>query len=329
MSVHRDGEVTVTCGAHSHGQGHETTFRQVISSKLGCDPQDVEIVFGDTAKVHAGLGTYASRAMVLAGSALSEASDRVIAKGKRLAAHAFECAVEDVDFSAGNYAVAGTDRVMSFAEIATIAWRGDAWPDGFEPGIDESCYIDLPAGNTPSGFHLCVVEVDKETGAFALLDYLAADDFGRTINPLIVDGQVHGAVTQGLGQALGEWCVYDDTAQLLAGSPMDYQLLRARICRPSSYPGSKPPHRVILWGLKAWVKRVPCPRRRHSPMRYVMPCLRSDVQYRICRLHLIGCGALSTQRSSRIVPTRGFNTRRCVSPDKQCIAPIRSISPYQ
>ena len=227
ISVHRGGEITVTCGTHSHGQGHETTFRQVISSKLGCDPNNIEIVYGDTARVHAGLGTYGSRAMVLAGSAMSEASDRIVAKGKRLAAYAFECASEDVEFSDAQFQVSGTDRTITFSEIASIAWRGDAWPEDFEPGLDESCYLDSAGGNTPSGFHLCVIEVDQDTGALTLLDYLAADDFGHVINPMIVDGQVHGAVTQGLGQALGEWCVYDDAGQLVAGSLMDYQLPRA------------------------------------------------------------------------------------------------------
>ena len=226
ISVHPGGEVTVACGTHSHGQGHETTFRQVVSSKLGCDPGDIEIVYGDTARVHAGLGTYASRSMVLAGAAMSEASDRIVAKGKRLAAHAFECAPADVEFSSGRYRISGTDRELSFQEVASAAWRGDAWPENFEPGLDETCYVD-PGGNRSSGFHLCVIEVDKETGAITVLDYLTADDFGRVINPLIVDGQVHGAVTQGLGQALGEWCAYDEDGQLLSGSPMDYQLPRA------------------------------------------------------------------------------------------------------
>ena len=226
ISVHPGGEITVACGTHSHGQGHETTFRQVVSSKLRCDPDDIDIVYGDTARVHAGLGTYASRSMVLAGAAMSTASDRIVAKGKRLAAHAFECAPADIEFSDGRYRITGTDRELSFREIATAAWRGDAWPENFEAGLDETCYVD-PGGNTPSGFHLCAIEVDRETGSITLLDYLAADDFGRVINPLIVDGQVHGAVTQGLGQALGEWCFYDVDGQLLTGSPMDYQLPRA------------------------------------------------------------------------------------------------------
>ena len=226
ISVHPGGEITVACGTHSHGQGHETTFRQVVSSKLGCDPDDIEIVYGDTARVHAGLGTYASRSMVLAGAAMSEASNRIVAKGKRLAAYAFECVPADVEFSNGRYRISGTDRELSFQEVASAAWRGDAWPENFEPGLDETCYVD-PGANRSSGFHLCVIEVDKETGAITVLDYLTADDFGRVINPLIVDGQVHGAVTQGLGQALGEWCAYDEDGQLLSGSPMDYQLPRA------------------------------------------------------------------------------------------------------
>ena len=227
ICVHLGGEVSVTCGTHSHGQGHETTFRQLVSTKLGVDPADIEIVCGDTARIHAGLGTYAARTMVIVGNAISEASDRIIAKGKQLAAHQFECAIEDVDFQDGQFQIAGTDRKISFREIAAAAWRGDRWPADFEPGLDESCYVDPSQATTSSGFHLCVIELDRDTGAVTLLDYLAADDFGRIINPLIVDGQVHGAVTQGLGQAMGEWCVYDDGGQLLAGSALDYQLPRA------------------------------------------------------------------------------------------------------
>ena len=227
ICVHAGGEVTVACGTHSHGQGHETTFRQLVSSKLGCDPRDIEIVYGDTARVHAGLGTYASRAMVIAGNAINQASERIIAKGKLLAAHEFECAPEDVEFDDGGYRVAGTDREIPFHEVAAAAWRGDGWPEDFEPGLDESCYFEPPQGTTPSGFHLCVIEIDRDTGAVTLLDYFASDDFGKVINPTIVDGQVHGAVTQGLGQALGECCFYDDTGQLLAGSLTDYWLPRA------------------------------------------------------------------------------------------------------
>ena len=227
ISVQAGGEVTVTCGTHSHGQGHETTFRQLVSSRFGCDPGDIEIVYGDTARVHGGLGTYASRAMVIAGNAINQAIDRIITKGKRLAAHKFECAPEDVEFDHGCYRVAGTDREIPFHEIAAAAWRGDGWPEGFEPGLDESCYYEPAQGTTPSGFHLCVLELDRDTGSLTLLDYVASDDFGRIINPMIVDGQVHGAVTQGLGQALGECCVYDDAGQLLAGSLLDYALPRA------------------------------------------------------------------------------------------------------
>jgi len=227
VSVHPGGEVTVTCGTHSHGQGHETTFRQVVASKLGIQTDDIEIVYGDTARVHAGQGTYASRAMVIVGNAIGEASDRIVEKGRLLAAHEFECTPEDVQFRDGRYRISGTDRELSFREIARAAWRGDAWPSGFEPGLDESCYVDPSQGTTPSGFHLCVVELDVETGALKILDYLAADDFGRLINPLIVEGQVHGAVAQGLGQAMGECCVYDEAAQLLTGSVMDYAVPRA------------------------------------------------------------------------------------------------------
>ena len=227
VSVHPGGQVTVSCGSHCHGQGHETVFRQLISTRLGCAPDEVEIVYGDTAKVHGGLGTYASRALVIAGSAISEASDRVIEKGRTLAAHMLECAVPDVDFEDGVFRVVGTDRALGFRDIAAAAYRGGDWPPGFAPGLDETCYVDPSLGTTPSGFHLCVVEVDAETGQLQLLDYLTADDFGRIINPLIVEGQVHGALAQGLGQALSECCVYDGEAQLLSGSAMDYGIPRA------------------------------------------------------------------------------------------------------
>ena len=227
ISVHPGGEITLTCGTHSHGQGHETTFRQLVADRLGCEAEDIEVIYGDTARVHAGMGTYTSRALVTAGSAIAQASERLIEKGRTLAAHLLECALEDVAFGEGEFRVAGTDRMLGFREIAAAAWRGGQWPENFEPGLDVTCYVDPALATTPSGFHLCVIELDEESGAVKLLDYVAADDFGRVVNPLIVDGQVHGGVAQGLGQALSECCVYDDVGQLLAGSALDYAIPRA------------------------------------------------------------------------------------------------------
>ena len=228
VRVHPSGKITVLCGSHSHGQSHATTYAQIVADRFGCALADIDIVEGDTDRIPHGLGTWASRSITVVGSALAMASDRVIEKGRRLAAHLMECAEDDIDFRAGAYAVRGTDRQMTFVEIADMAYRGANYPDGFELGLEEAAFYDPDDFNYPYGTHIATVTVDPETGAVRLTGYYSVEDAGLVINPLVVDGQRHGAAAQGIGQALLEEVCYDpESGQLLTGSFMDYALPRA------------------------------------------------------------------------------------------------------
>ena len=228
VRVHPSGKITVLCGSHSHGQSHATTYAQIVADRFGCDLADIDIVEGDTDRIPHGLGTWASRSITVVGSALAMASDRVIDKGCRLAAHLLECAEDDIDFRAGAYAVRGTDRRMTFVEIADMAYRGADYPEGFELGLEEAAFFDPDDFNYPYGTHVATVAVDPETGAVRLTGYYSVEDAGLVINPLVVDGQRHGAAAQGIGQALLEEVRYErGSGQLLSGSFMDYTLPRA------------------------------------------------------------------------------------------------------
>jgi carbon-monoxide dehydrogenase large subunit len=222
-----DGRVTVLVGTHNHGQGHETSFAQVVAERLGVPFGSVRVVFGDTALVEKGAGTHGSRSMRMAGSAMLGAAKALIEKGTAIASHMLEAAAEDIEFARGAFRVRGTDRAVTLAEAAAAA------RDGNVPGA--------PAGELagdleyrtegltfPNGCHVCEIEVDPETGAARIARYAAVDDVGRVINPLLVHGQAHGGIAQGVGQALLERVVYDaETGQLLSGSLMDYALPRA------------------------------------------------------------------------------------------------------
>jgi len=229
VRVHPTGHVTVIMGTHNHGQGHETTFAQITSEKLGIPADNVEIVFGDTDKVQFGLGTYGSRSLAVGGSALVKASDKVILKGKKIAAHMLEASESDIAFTAGVFRVVGTDRQKSFQEIALSAHFPINYPlEVLEPGLEEQAFYDPVNFTFPSGAHVAEVEIDPETGVVRLLSYVAVDDVGTIINPMIVKGQIHGGLVQGIGQALCENCVYDEASgQLLSGSFMDYCMPRA------------------------------------------------------------------------------------------------------
>ena len=228
MRVHPTGKVTVLAGSHSHGQSHATTYAQIAASKLGLKVEDIDIVEGDTDRVPFGLGTWASRSLTVAGTAITIAADRVIEKAKILAAHLLECAPADLEFADGAFTVKGTDRRISFTEVADAAYYGGDYPDGFELGLEETAYFDPADMNYPYGLHLAIVEVDRETGAVALKDYVAVDDVGVAINPMVVEGQRHGGIAQGVGQALMEHVCYDrESGQLVTGSYMDYALPRA------------------------------------------------------------------------------------------------------
>jgi carbon-monoxide dehydrogenase large subunit len=229
VRVHPTGHVTVLIGTHNHGQGHETTFAQIVSEKLGVPFEGIDIVFGDTDKVQFGMGTYGSRSLVVGGAALSKASDKVILKGKKIAAHLLETSEGDIEFAAGVFAVAGTDRKKSFAEIALAAYVPHDYPlEVLEPGLEEQAYYDPVNFTYPGGAHIAEVEIDPDTCVVRLVNYTAVDDVGTVINPMIVEGQLHGGIVQGIGQALFENAVYDDVSgQLLSGSFMDYCMPRA------------------------------------------------------------------------------------------------------
>jgi len=229
VRVHPTGDVTVLIGTHNHGQGHETTFAQIVSEKLGVPFEKVDIVFGDTDKVQFGMGTYGSRSLVVGGAALSKASDKIILKGKKIAAHLLEATEEDIEFERGMFSIAGTDRKKSFADIALAAYVPHDYPlEVLEPGLEEQAYYDPVNFTYPGGAHVAEVEIDPDTCSVQLVNYTAVDDVGTVINPMIVEGQLHGGIVQGIGQALFEHCVYDEgSGQLLSGSFMDYCMPRA------------------------------------------------------------------------------------------------------
>jgi aerobic carbon-monoxide dehydrogenase large subunit len=229
VRVHPTGSITVFTGSHSHGQGHETTFAQVVAAHLGVPVDNVSVVHGDTGRVPFGMGTYGSRSLAVGGSAIVKALDKIVAKGKKIAAHLLEAAESDIEFKDGKFTVAGTDRSKTFGEIALTAYVPHNYPLAtLEPGLDETAFYDPTNFTYPAGTHICEVEIDPDTGVVDVVAFSACDDFGNIINPMIVEGQVHGGVAQGLGQALLEHCVYDpDSGQLLTGSMMDYALPRA------------------------------------------------------------------------------------------------------
>jgi carbon-monoxide dehydrogenase large subunit len=229
VRVHPTGKVTIFTGSHSHGQGHETTFAQVVADKLGIPLDDIVIEHGDTSKVLFGMGTYGSRSLAVGGTAMVKALDKVIAKGKKIAAHLMEAADTDVAFENGVFKVAGTDKSVPFAAVALTAYVPHNFPhDKLEPGLNENAFYDPSNFTYPAGTYICEVEVDPATGVVKLDRFTAVDDFGNVVNPMIVEGQVHGGLAQGIGQALMEHAVYDeDSGQLLTGSYMDYTMPRA------------------------------------------------------------------------------------------------------
>ena len=228
VRVHPTGSVTVFTGSHSHGQGHETTFAQIVSDQLGIPIENIEINHGDTGNVQFGMGTYGSRSLAVGGEALLRATNKIIDKAKKIAAHCLEASVDDVEFKDGNFTVAGTDKTMAFGEVALTAYVPHNFPhEELEPGLDETAFYDPANFTFPGGCHICEVEVDPETGVTEVVNFTAVDDIGRVINPMIVEGQVHGGVAQGIGQALLEGCNYDSEGQLLTGSYMDYTMPRA------------------------------------------------------------------------------------------------------
>ena len=228
VRVNPTGSVTVLTGTHSHGQGHETTFAQLVASRFGISVDDVEVVHGDTGKMDFGLGTYGSRSLSVGGSALSVAADTVVEKGRKIAAHLLEGDVDNIDFEDGEFRLKESNRSKTFQEIAFAAYVPHDYPiEELEPGLAEKAFYDPVNFTYPAGTHICEVEIDPETGVTEITKFTAVDDFGTIINPMIVEGQVHGGVAQGIGQAMFEQCVYDESGQLQTGSFMDYCMPRA------------------------------------------------------------------------------------------------------
>jgi carbon-monoxide dehydrogenase large subunit len=227
VRVHPTGGVTVYTGSHSHGQGHETTFSQLVADELGVPMEQVEIVHGDTGAIPFGMGTYGSRSGSVGGTAILMSLNKIKEKCKRIAAHLMEASPSDVEWSSGQWQVKGfTGKAVAWGQVALTAYVPHNYPDGLEPGLEETSFYDPSNFCFPFGAHACVVEVDRDTGHVKILRYLAVDDVGNVMNPMIVDGMVHGGITQGVGQALWEGAVYDG-GQLITGSMMDYAMPKA------------------------------------------------------------------------------------------------------
>jgi carbon-monoxide dehydrogenase large subunit len=230
IRVHATGKVTALTGAHSHGQGHETTMAQIVADELGIDINDVDILHGDTAVIPNGMGTYGSRSTSVGGSALVRSAEKVRAKMTKIAAHQLEASLEDMvyDREAGKVYVKGAPgKAKGFGELAFAAYTAHNLPDGMEPGLEEDTYYDPANFTYPNSMHIVQVEVDPETGGVQIQRYVAVDDVGRVINPLIVEGQVLGGIAQGVGQALTEGAVYDENGQLVTANLLEYAVPRA------------------------------------------------------------------------------------------------------
>ncbi len=216
------GKVEVVTGATAHGQGHETAFSQIVADKLGVAFEDVEVLHGDTQSSPKGMDTYGSRSLVVGGIAITQAADKVVAKAKPIAAHLLECSPDDLEFTDGKFIVKGTDASVGIGDIALAVFAAHNLPDGVEPSLDSQATFDPENFNYPHGTHLCATEVDTETGFTKIINYTCVDDVGVVVNPLIVDGQIHGGLAQGIAQALYEEGVYDDAGTLLTGTLADY-----------------------------------------------------------------------------------------------------------
>ena len=228
VRVNPIGTVEVLTGSNSHGQGHETTFAQIVSDRLGIPIENVSIVHGDTDKVQFGMGTYGSRSGPVGGAAISKALDKIEAKAKKVAGHVLEAAEQDIEFKNGKFTVKGTDKAMDFGAVALQAYLAHKFNgQELEPGLKETAFWDPTNFTFPAGVHICEVEIDPETGVTTIDRWTAVDDFGVLINPMIVEGQVHGGVAHGIGQALMEGAVYNADGQLLTASYMDYCMPRA------------------------------------------------------------------------------------------------------
>jgi carbon-monoxide dehydrogenase large subunit len=226
------GKVEVVTGASAHGQGHETAWSQIASDQLGIPFEDIEVLHGDTQSSHKGLDTYGSRSLAVGGIALVKAAEKVVAKARKVAAHLMECSEDDLDFADGKFTVRGTESSTAIQDIALAVFAAHNLPEGVEPSLDSDATFDPENFSFPHGTHLCAVEVDTETGAVKIRSYVCVDDIGKVVNPLIVEGQVHGGLAQGIAQALYEEAVFDDSGTLSTGTFADY-LLPSAVDLPS------------------------------------------------------------------------------------------------
>jgi carbon-monoxide dehydrogenase large subunit len=251
LRVHLTGKVILTIGTQSHGQGHETTMAQIVSEELGIPMEDIIVQLGDTLGTPFGYGTYASRSAAVGGMAVYNSAQKIKEKAKKLAAHLLEASADDMTFEGGKAFVKGSpDKGKTIQELAGAAALAYSLPAGMEPFLDDITYYDPPECTYPFGTHICVVEVDKDTGQVKLLRYLAVDDVGKRINPLIVDGQIHGGIVQGVAQALWEGAVYDENGQLLSGSMMDYAVPKASFLPNLELGSTETPSPTNAMGVK-------------------------------------------------------------------------------
>ena len=251
IRVNPDGSVTVLTGSTSMGQGNETAFAQIVSERLGVSPARIDVLWGDSDALGAGRGNGGSGALSVGGSAIVRASDKIVERGRLIAARLLEAAAADIVLRDGRFTVTGTDKGLAFAEIARAAYQPRQLPPGLEPGFSATAAFTPPAVTFPNGCQVCEVEIDEETGAIRIVRHTVVDDVGRMVNPMLVKGQIHGGVVQGLGQALFEELAYDtETGQLLAGSFMDYALPRAEDVPLFEVDSHEVPTRVNPLGAK-------------------------------------------------------------------------------
>ncbi|MDH3744527.1 MAG: molybdopterin-dependent oxidoreductase [Acidobacteriota bacterium] len=228
VRVHPTGSITVYTGSSAHGQGHETTFAQIVAEKLGVDIDAVDVIHGDTQEVQFGMGTYGSRSAAVGGSAIVRSIEKIIAKGTTIAAHLLEAAEGDIEFEKGEFRVKGVPgKAQSWGDVCLMAYLAHNLPEGLEPGLEETSFYDPANFTYPFGTHVAIVEVDPETGEVEILRYIAVDDCGNQINPMIVEGQVHGGLAYGIGQALWEEAVYNQAGQLTTATLLDYAMPKA------------------------------------------------------------------------------------------------------
>ena len=298
----KDQGVELVMGNQEYGTGLITSYKQLVSDQLGIDPDRINVIMGDTDRTPAGL-TGGSRALAVAGSALYEAGRTIVDKGTKLAAHLLEVSAQDVVFADGKFSVPGTDLRLDLLEVAKAARDTAKLPAGMEPGLDTTHHQVPTAQTFPNGCHIVEVEIDPNTGVVAIERYTVVDDFGRTINPMMLEGQVHGGIAQGIGQALFEHAVYDpESGQLLSGSFMDYAMPRASNTPSYAFSTHNVPTRPTRSASRAQARPAPSALRPRSSMPSSTPStIAPECGTSICRRRHLGCGRCSIEARPRAV----------------------------